>query len=337
MKNRESGRKKTISTGSAATIRISIFKNAAVKRRVPAATLCMMLAALCMLPAARTGATANDGSVNLLETGSASKPVTPPNVPAELKFISYNIRWRGGEDLQKLATLLRDDAEIGGASVIGLQEVDRNKERTDFANTARLLAESLGMNYAWAAPPTEEKEEETGVAVLSRYKLTDVERIVLRHEGPNKRRRAAVGVTAHIGEMPVRFYSMHAETRMPLEKKITHWQAVLEDLERYPKISRAVIVGDFNTIKKKDVRAARRLFTEAGFTTPFDDSKKTWKTLIFELKLDWIWLRGFGEATRHGIDKEIKLSDHWPLWAVVDTGKKEANAEPATPPLPRVR
>jgi hypothetical protein len=34
-----------------------------------------------------------------------------------------------------------------------LQEVDRNKKRTGNVNTARQLAEALGMRYAWAAPP----------------------------------------------------------------------------------------------------------------------------------------------------------------------------------------
>jgi hypothetical protein len=58
----------------------------------------------------------------LLEIGSASKPVKPQDAPSELKIVSYNIRWRGGQDLRELIGLLRDDPEIGGASIIGLQE-----------------------------------------------------------------------------------------------------------------------------------------------------------------------------------------------------------------------
>ncbi len=73
--------------------------------------------------------------------------------PAEIKIVSYNIRWRGGDELRALIEVLRDDTEIGGAAIIGLQEVDRNKERTDCINTARMMAETLGMYYAWAAPP----------------------------------------------------------------------------------------------------------------------------------------------------------------------------------------
>lgn len=274
----------------------------------------------------------------LLETGRAEKLAAAPAAPEEFKIVSYNIRYREGEDLQELVRLLKDDAEIGGAALIGLQEVDRNKRRTRNANTARLLAEALGMHYAWAAPPpprpkderkprADEPEEETGVALLSPYPMRDVERLVLAHEGPNRRRRAAVGATVRVGAEDVRVYSVHAETRMPVERKVEHWRVVLDDLRRFPQVARAVVVGDFNTIKPKDVRANRQLFTEAGFATPFPDAEQTFKVLFFDYKLDWVWLRGL-TPTAHGIDRKVSLSDHWPLWVSVrfDRGRKEPAA-----------
>jgi endonuclease/exonuclease/phosphatase family metal-dependent hydrolase len=209
-----------------------------------------------------------------------------------------------------------------------LQEVDRNKKRTGNVNTVRQLAESLGMSYAWAAPPDtdEDGEEETGCAILSPFPMTDAARILLTHEGPDGRRRVAVGATLHVGGKTLRVYSVHAETRMPLEKKVEHWGAVLEDLRLHPKAAGAVVLGDFNTIKGKDVKAARRLFAGEGFTTPIPDGQKTWKTFVIKLKLDWLWLRGL-EARAHGIDKEVGLSDHWPLWVTVKLDAKPgANA-----------
>lgn len=269
---------------------------------------------------------------SLLEVGSARKLVAPPAEPSEIKIVSYNIRYRAGEDLQELIKLLKDDPEIGGAALIGLQEVDRNRERTGHANTPRLLAEALGMHYAWAAPPPpppkdgakppkKQPEEETGVAILSPYPLSDVERLVLPNEGPNRRRRAGIGATVRVGRDDVRFYSVHAETRMPVERKVEHWRIVLDDLARHPKIQHVVVVGDFNTIKGKDVRAARKLFTDAGFSTPFNDEDSTFKVILFDFKLDWVWLRGLTSAG-HGIDKKVGLSDHWPLWVRARLEKK---------------
>lgn len=261
-------------------------------------------------------------STALLETGSAAKPQPAPASPGQLKIVSYNIRWRGGDDLKKLIALLRDDTEIGGATVIGLQEVDRHRKRTGYVNTVRLMAEELGMYYAWAAPPTvskskEPQEEETGVAILSRYPLTDVHRLVLPHEGPNGRRRVAIGATVKITDaQPLRVYSVHGETRMPVSKKIEAFQAVLDDLARYDKNVPSIVLGDFNTIESDAIRDVTALFTKAGFNTPFTNNEKTWKTFIIKLKLDWLWLRNL-KPFEHGIDRTIGLSDHWPLWTTI--------------------
>src|SRR6185369_9613360 len=109
----------------------------------------------------------------LLESGQATTIRKQTSTPTEIKVISYNIRWRSGDDLQTMIKLLQEDPEIGGASILALQEVDRHKKRTGHSNTARMIADALGMHYAWAAPPTANPndEEETGVALLSVYPL----------------------------------------------------------------------------------------------------------------------------------------------------------------------
>lgn len=286
---------------------------------------CLLLSALTFAPyafAQATNSSSNSGSApELLETGSAKKTSTAPATAlATFKIVSYNIRWRGGDDLRELIELLRSDREIGQAAIIGLQEVDRNKKRTGYTNTARLIAEELGLNYAWAAPPPpigkEQQEEETGVALLSPYPLTDVTRIVLPHEGPGGRRRVALGANIQMGPSLVRAYTVHAETRTTNEKRLQQFQAVLDDLARRAKTERAVVLGDFNTITGGDVRATWQLFTDARFQTPFPNSEPTWKTFIIKLKLDWVWLRGL-RPLDYGIDRKIGLSDHWPLWVNV--------------------
>jgi endonuclease/exonuclease/phosphatase family metal-dependent hydrolase len=264
-----------------------------------------------------------DKDSGLLETGGAAKALGHGPTPETIKIISYNIRYRSGEDLRRLIELFKSDAEIGGAAIIGLQEVDRNRKRTGNVNTARLMAEELGMYYAWAAPPpppTKDKppkEEETGVAILSPYPLSDVTRFVLPNEGPGGRRRAAIGATVKIGMTSLRVYSIHAEIRTSNQRRLQQLATAINDLNiHHQQVERAVVLGDFNTITEKDVDATTALFTKAAFTTPFDKDTSTWKTFIIELKLDWLWLRGL-QPIRHGIDKKIGLSDHWPLWVEV--------------------
>src|ERR1043165_1895706 len=122
----------------------------------------------------------------LLESGQGATIRKQTSPPTEIKVISYNIRWRSGDDLQTLIKLLQEDPEIGCASILALQEVDRHKKRTGHHNTVKTIADALGMYYVWAAPPPPKPtdEEETGVAILSFYPLLDVHRIVLPNPGP---------------------------------------------------------------------------------------------------------------------------------------------------------
>ena len=248
--------------------------------------------------------------------------------------MSFNIRFRGGEDLKKLAELLRNDPEIGEAVVLGLQEVDRNKKRTGNQNTVKLLAEELGMYYAWAAPPPPKpsQEEETGVALLSPYPLTEVRRLVLPHEGPGGRRRAGIGATIKVGDTNLRVYSVHAETRMSMDKKVGQMKAALDDLAAHPADMPAIVMGDFNTWEADAGTRTVKLFKGAGFHTPFDGDSTFCQQILFvplKLKLDWIWLRNI-EAKTRGIDRQVKLSDHWPLWTKVNIKRAAPAAAPAT-------
>lgn len=281
----------------------------------------LLIIMLALTPLVSVAYVPHETETKLLETGGAAKVKAKDALTNDIKIVQYNIRWRGGNDLRRLIELLKVDEEIGGATIIGLQEVDRNKKRTGNTNTARVMAEELGMNYVWAAPPQaagkEQEEEETGVAILSPYPMTDARRIVLPNEGPGGRRRVALGATVHLGQKGVRVYSIHAETRTSNEKRLQQFEAVLDDLRaHHAKLGYSIVLGDFNTITGKDVNATTRLFTERGFQTPFSNDQATWKTFIIELKLDWLWLSGFN-VTRSGIDKKIGLSDHWPLWTVV--------------------
>lgn len=269
---------------------------------------------------------------HLLEIGRGAKLHGLTTAPDTIKVVSYNIRWRSGDDLRKLIELLKTDSEVGGATILGLQEVDRNRKRSGNTNTVKLLADELGMHYAWAAPPTPKphQEEETGVALLSSYPISDVHRIVLPHEGPNRRRRVGLGATVKPSGTSVRVYSIHSETRLAQDKKLEQMKAVITDLARYPKDMPAIVMGDLNTWEPGLGDKTKELFTGEGFQTPFDDESTFCREVLLvaiKLKLDWIWLRNL-TSTHAGIDREVSLSDHWPLWVRLELKKPSADQSP---------
>ncbi len=235
---------------------------------------------------------------SLLESGTATKLRQDISKSNEIKVLSYNIRWRSGDELKKLIKLFQDDPEIGNASIMGLQEVDRQKKRSGRTNTVKEIAEGLGLHYAWAAPPTAkaEDEEETGVAILSVYPISDIRRIVLPHEGPGKRRRVAIGATLRITKTTdLRVYSAHAETRISLDKKLQQMDAVLQDLAQYPSNIPAIVLGDLNTWEPNAGRKASKLFINAGLQTPFG-SQSTFSRRILFVPIE---LRLQGKLTKH--------------------------------------
>jgi endonuclease/exonuclease/phosphatase family metal-dependent hydrolase len=275
-------------------------------------------AALVLLPCVAHGQSIASAADPLLEVGRS--PANPPSAPATsgFKIVSYNIRYRSGDDLKKMIELFKSNYEIGDATLLGLQEVDRNKKRTGNVNTARQIAEALGYYYAWACPPPaagkeETAEEGTGVAIFSRYPISEITHLILPHPGPHGRRRAAIGATVQIGDRKVRFYSIHADSRVSVNSKLEQQHVVLEDLDKYDKSMPAILVGDFNTWQKGAVSRTVKVFTERGFVTPIPENKPTLQVLFVRLKLDWIWLRGF-KPEAYGIGTDIGLSDHWPIW-----------------------
>ena len=260
---------------------------------------------------------------SLVESGSATTVRKEIKPAQELKVVSYNIRFRSGGELKKMIKLLHNDPEIGGAAILGLQEVDRRRKRSGNCHTTKVIAEELGLHYAWAAPPAAEAddEEETGVAILSVYPLSDVRRIVLPHEGPNGRRRVALGATVEIEGRKWRIYSAHAETRLAMKKKLEQFKSMLDDLAQFPSDMPAIIMGDLNTWESSADDKTHKLFSDAGWKTPFGGEATFKRRLLLvpiEMKLDWVWLRGL-EAGSFGIDRKIELSDHWPLWTIVKT------------------
>jgi endonuclease/exonuclease/phosphatase family metal-dependent hydrolase len=266
----------------------------------------------------------------LLETGRAEK-LSAPAATNELKIVSYNIRWRSGDELQRLVGWLKE--AIGSRpAIIGLQEVDRAKKRTGGVNHAKQIAEGLGMYYAWAAPPAaksaKNEEEETGVELLSSFPLNDVTRIVLPNPGPGGRARVALGATIKIGGSDTRVYSVHSETRLTIAKKVEQLRAVLDDLQKLPKEMPTIVLGDFNTWELPAIDGIRKLFTDAGFITPFPDDESTFyrKALMFDvkLKLDWIWVRALTPSS-YGIERNLTVSDHFPLWTTLALTQKRAN------------
>ena len=243
--------------------------------------------------------------------GSVREPVFP--VPANFRIVTYNLHGPPEDRMDDLVEVLAGDDALKDAMILGLQEVNRHHRKTGYRDVACELANALGMYYAFAVEnPYKKGGGERGLAILSRFPMSQVERVALPHAGPGGRRRIALGTTLHLGPNRLRMYSIHLETRIANRKHADQLTTVLKEAERYRELP-TVVLGDFNIVyfRRKQTFA---LMESAGYQVrPYDgiSFRRVW---VVRKKLDWIWTRNL-EFLEAGVEEEITTSDHRPVWA----------------------
>lgn len=218
--------------------------------------------------------------------------------------------------------------------VIALQEADKGTQRTGGHHVARELAEALGV--AWAHLPAgiprgvkpvnrqwwldfEEPiglydQGDTGVAVLSRFPMSEITRIDLPWKDCPWRPRLAMAATVSIGDRKLRIVNAHVDPHAAVGGQLEQLEALIEHAERTD--DPTLILGDFNTLSKRKAIETRRFMEAKGFSTPIPTGTATWRGAGIRLHADWIFSRGV-DICRWGVAKPLDVSDHWPIWAEV--------------------
>jgi endonuclease/exonuclease/phosphatase family metal-dependent hydrolase len=167
-----------------------------------------------------------------------------------LTVATYNIHHAQGVDdrldLERIAT----EIERTGASVIGLQEVDRHwSTRSDLVDQAGWLAARLGMDVVYGAnldrEPTEAsggERRQYGTAILSEYRIR-ASRNTLLPRPRNGEQRGLLEAVVKVRGASVRFANTHLQHNSTVERAAQAQRiAELLDASREP----VVLVGDLN-------------------------------------------------------------------------------------------
>jgi len=197
-----------------------------------------------------------------------------------MKFLTYNIQYGKGKD-QKV-NIERIIAEIDGAEVIALQEVDRYWPRTDYADQVNQITAAMP-DYYWVYSPGVDlhadlhsiknrgARRQFGNLILSRTPILSSRHHLLPKYGsvdPLSIQRSALEATILCGKQLLRFYSVHLthlspQTRLPQIERLLdiHRDAILEGFPVSGNLggfdwqdgvadqtvpAEAIIMGDFN-------------------------------------------------------------------------------------------
>lgn len=256
-----------------------------------------------------------------------------------LRKLGYNLPRKRAEainrNIKTAARALCSNRLLPAPDILALQEADKMTGRAGGIHVAARLAEKMQMAFVHAGAglprgikPTQREwwldfeeqvaiddEGDMGVALLSRVRLEEIERIDLPwHECP-WRPRVAVAATLRWRDQNLRLFNVHIDPHGPLDNQHQQTEAVLERAKQH--LGPTVILGDFNTLSKQKAAEIRKLMESHGYETPFPTDVPTWRGAgVVRFHADWIFGRGV-EFKCWGVARPLNVSDHWPIWAEI--------------------
>jgi endonuclease/exonuclease/phosphatase family metal-dependent hydrolase len=236
-----------------------------------------------------------------------------------LRLVTYNVHMIDGA---MIAAALRAKPALAAADLVMLQEVESHPEETE--SRACIAARQLDLHCAYAPGYGLSNGGSHGIAILSRFPLTDLEITELPYNDTvvNSARRIALGATIDPGAGPVRIYAVHLDNRISPVERVRQLAPVLDaaDERDLP----TVIAGDMNTSPflwlgslipvpagTQDDRL-ESFVRMRGFATPVIDSGAT--STWLGMRLDAVYTRRV-EVGAHHVESDVRASDHLPLWA----------------------
>ncbi|MEV5963114.1 endonuclease/exonuclease/phosphatase family protein [Kribbella sp. NPDC051952] len=168
-----------------------------------------------------------------------------------VKTLTFNIHHAAGVDGKLDLERVAKTIETSGATVVGLQEVDRFFDaRSNWVDQPAWLAARLKMNYVFAAnldwDPLEpgQPRRQYGTLVLSKYPIVD-SRNTLLPKYPDREQRGLLEALIDVDGTPLRFADTHLTTGNDGER-LEQVNAIVALLKDAPEPT--MVVGDMNAI-----------------------------------------------------------------------------------------
>lgn len=256
--------------------------------------------------------------------------------PQSIRVVDWNID-RGLQLAEVVGFLARSKADL-----IMLQEVDQNTRRAGHIDVAQTIARQLQLNYVFGREFEELTQESRGSrayqgqATLSRWPISNARLIRFREQSTFWRPQAykprwpvfqerlggrmALVADVQIAGQTIRTYNLHLESRGDDRLRRAQLSEVIEDARRDRSEMPVILAGDLNldasnaeiatAMSKADLHngMASRHFITRPARSIFESGRS----------VDALFTRGPVRITHLSVHLEIRASDHYPLYAVVD-------------------
>ncbi len=239
-----------------------------------------------------------------------------PDTSVVLRVMTYNIHHGEGLDgrldLPRIARIIRES----GASVVGLQEVDRGVERTDRRDLIKELADLTGMSFAFGKN-IDHQGGDYGNALLTSHPIVSEGNRLLPNPGGGEQRGLLQAVLDVDGRHTLVLVT-HLDYQRDDTERLASADEILKAISAWGD-GPVVVMGDFNTLPASPTHA--RLIgplTDVwaavgkgdGFTSPASGPRR---------RIDWILVRGMEPMGAEVLESDA--SDHLPLVTVLRRGR----------------
>jgi endonuclease/exonuclease/phosphatase family metal-dependent hydrolase len=230
------------------------------------------------------------------------------NFDGALKVVTWNIKL--SQEIDAAVTELVEAEALRDADILLLQEMDEIG--------AEAIAQSLEYNYVYfPASVNTRHDRNVGNAILSKWPITEAERLLLPFENPvDQEKRVAARALLAVDGREVVVYSVHTETAwLGQAKRMAQFDTILEDINDRDR--HVIIGGDFNTALPSNVTKLERRFAQAGLVRISTDTGPTFQLSGLGLTLDHIFTKGLSVQLVETTE-ETPASDHLPVAATLN-------------------
>ena len=230
-----------------------------------------------------------------------------------LRVVTWNLHH--GEKLQQAIDTLEESAELRGAGILLLQEID--------AEGVETMAQQLSYNYVYyPAFFSRRFQKEFGNAILARWPLSDPEKISLPIALPGwLESRNSASATILLDGREINIYSLHLDYT---------WMVIRRGVSQVEFLSRAaggeenyiILGGDFNTWTPVSLAVLDDWTGKIGLKRLTEGTGYTFEWSGMKLTLDHIFSHGVLDY-QSGVYRQTSASDHYPVWVEMSIGIKE--------------
>jgi endonuclease/exonuclease/phosphatase family metal-dependent hydrolase len=248
----------------------------------------------------------------------------PAQEKQTLRVVSYNVHF--GKNTKEIARVFTNNENLSKADIILFQEIEFHQ--AEKICRAEAIAKHLGYYFAYEPARKLKGEATHGLATLSRWPIKSAKTIRLPK---NKlffitQQKIALITKISIKGKQVIVCNIHLDTRLNPKKRIFQLNACLKKLK--PLGPNIIIAGDFNTIPFRSVgglfpvlysnqsKHLHEFMLKSGFKYFCKPLGYTMKRGPLKMRLDHIYSNRL-PIISCGVEKEIRVSDHKPIWADV--------------------